>query len=106
MTLLLIAAAVCPLWGDLQKDMPGTLHWQELNRRGILGAQIMYSMAPGTPVELPEADKVYLGTVEGRQSALLFFVHKDQQVCLSPMRVEKDGLKILMELQDGPGDDL
>ena len=104
---LLIAAALsCPLWSDLRDLAPG-IHWEELNPRAALGAQVMYSMAPGTPTELPEAAKVYLGTKDGEANlAVLYFVRKDLQVCVPPMKVEKDGLKILHDLQSGPGDDL
>ena len=96
----------CPLWSDIKSKLPNSVHWETLKGRSFLGAQIMWAMAPNTPTELPDATAAYLGTIDGKDMAMLVFSKADYQVCLPPMRVEKDGLKLLRELQSGKGDDL
>ena len=100
------AADACPLWSDIKKELPDTVHWQTLGRKAALAAEVMYAMAPGTPTELPDGNVVYLGTVEGKDHAIVIFSKDDYEVCTSPMRLEKDGLKIINELEYGAGGDL
>ena len=98
--ILLVAAAACPLLGDLPAS-----HWSAMSRAQTLFLEGVWAMSPETPPGLPDGDQAWIG-VKGEDSAVVFTKGKNLEVCGPPMTAPKKLRDLIDEIAKGPGDDL
>lgn len=109
--LLRAHAADCPASLKAAKAATGSgLVWTEVKPKAFFFLEGVFAMNPETPAGLPTgADHAYVVIAPVEDTGMIVFaVGRDsgEKVCAVPMNAPKELVKLIAEVENGPGDPL